>query len=487
MKNKDYCLDRFLKLFDKKEVMKFKFRDGLHLYPLVRYKIIYYLFLNKYNLQRECFIKHTTLTQSFIKHTTLTQKINYLFQTILRNPFFSKGQYDIVMIGPTLSNTIIKDGKFFNRIYDYFNLLLPSRTIMLEESYIWNYYYPRYFNNIYYHDFLKAVSYVGSKVLHSYDISVINKFISFLQSQGESLEEHLLDELRTDLIFYLSYAKIYTKLHEKLFKKWKPKVIFIDDASYGSINSAIIKCAKEMGIKVGEFQHGIVTKAHLAYHYGDEIKNSVEYSFYTPDYFLTYGDYWNKQVYGPFKTITIGNPHFWEHFSAQRYKKRKINKKTILIVSQGTVTDMMVTLTKKLSKLLGNKYIIIFRLHPRETFKDINKKLYKHKNIKINKKGDIYKLIARSDFVVGVYSTTIFEAYCFGKPVFVLDCPISRAYIPKEIGIWFKTPEELAEKILNYIYSTSNNILHNINYFFDSQWKKNYLNFIHKIIIDGKI
>ena len=39
MKNKDYCLDRFLKLFDKKEVMKFKFRDGLHLYPLVRKKL----------------------------------------------------------------------------------------------------------------------------------------------------------------------------------------------------------------------------------------------------------------------------------------------------------------------------------------------------------------------------------------------------------------------------------------------------------------
>ena len=475
-------MSEFLKMFDREEVMKFKFKGGLHLYPLVRPKILYSLFLNRYNLQKEySFIKHTNLIQNFIKHTTLTQKVNYLFQTILRNPFFSTGQYDIVMIGPTLSNTTIKDGKYFNRIYDYFNLLLPNQTIMLEESHVWNYYYPRYFNNIYYYDFLKAVSYVGSKILHSYDISVINKFISFLQLQGNFFEKSLSDELRADLIFYANYTKIYTKLHRRLFKKWKPKIIFINCASYGGINSAVIKCAKEMGIKVGEFQHGIVTKAHLAYRYGDEIKNNTEYSFYTPDYFLTYGDYWNKQVYGPFKTITIGNPHFWEHFSTQRYKKRKINKKTILIVSQGTVTDRMVTLTKKLSKLLGNKYLIIFRLHPGETkFKDINKKLYRYKNIKINKKGDIYKLIAQSDFVVGVYSTTIFEAYCFGKPVFVFDCAISRVNIPKGIGIWFKTPEKLAEKILNYTYST--NERYNINYFFNSKWKENYLKFIHKII-----
>jgi len=35
---------------------------------------------------------------------------------------------------------------------------------------------------------------------------------------------------------------------------------------------------------------------HPAYNYGEAILNSEEYKKYIPDYYLTYGDYWNNQI-----------------------------------------------------------------------------------------------------------------------------------------------------------------------------------------------
>lgn len=464
-------------------MMKFKFKNGIHLYPLVRYQIMHHLISSKYKL----LTPHSSIKRAIILNT------KYPFLTVLRNPFFSRGKYDIVTIGSSRHDTVIKDGKFFNSLYDYYNMLLPTQTVMLEDSYMWSYRYPRYFRNTYYRDLLVIISHlIGKLSISSHDISVIRKFLSHLQSHRYILEDSFLDELFKMLVYYAGFIKVYVKLHEKLFEKWKPKIIFINCASYGGPNATVTKRAKEMGIKVGEFQHGIVTKAHPAYNYGQELKNDEEFSKYLPDFFLVCGDFWRTQVRGPFKTVTIGNPHFWGNLSAKVSKERIDNekkeyrsKKIVLIISQGTITNITVNLAKNLSKLLDNKYYIIFRLHPGEVgFKERYRELYSHKNIEISKSEDIYELISRSNYVVGVYSTTIFEAFSFGKPVFVLDHPLSRLNIPREIGIWFNTPQELAELIKNSdeLKTRSNT---NIEYFWNSHWKENYLNFLKNEVYLG--
>uniref|UniRef100_A0A7V4KBJ5 Uncharacterized protein n=1 Tax=Fervidobacterium pennivorans TaxID=93466 RepID=A0A7V4KBJ5_FERPE len=273
--------------------------------------------------------------------------------------------------------------------------------------------------------------------------------------------------------------------YKRLFEKIQPKAIFLNCASYGGMNVVIIKTAKQMGIKVGEFQHGVITKLHPAYNYGTAVFTSEWYKEYLPDYLLTYGDFWNEQAKIPTKKVTIGNPHFWFNYNSSKVNNKvpsNIGKKnkTILIVSQWTVTDINVDLAKKLSRMIDDHYRIVFRLHPGEVaFKEKYQELFNYKNIEVNKSGDIYELIRASDYVVSVYSTTIFEAASFGKPVYIYKHPLAELYIPESLGLRFSTAEELLELIKNDKKAGNN---FDLNYFWNENWKENYLSFLEREI-----
>ena len=94
---------------------------------------------------------------------------------------------------------------------------------------------------------------------------------------------------------------------------------------------------------------------HPAYNYGDAILNSEEYRKYTPDYFLTYGEYWNKQIKIPDNFYIVGHPHF--HESIKRYKNTK-EEDTILIVSQWTLTKEFVDIARYLAREFKYKKVI---------------------------------------------------------------------------------------------------------------------------------
>jgi len=267
----------------------------------------------------------------------------------------------------------------------------------------------------------------------------------------------------------LKYRK---KSYIKILKKIDPKIVFLNTAHYGS-ESYIIKWAKDKGIKTAEFQHGIISKFHPAYNYGEAIMNSEEYKKYTPDYFLTYGKYWNEQIKIPNKTYVIGNPHF--HESIKRYKDVKEEKNTIMIVSQWTLTKYFVEIAENLAIEFPNKKII-FKLHPGEiSFIDRYISLNKYKNIEIKKDGDIYELLAKYENIVACYSTTVFEALAFNKNIYILDNDYSKNNIPKNIGLRFRNIEELISLIKN---KTKNEYDHDIEYYFNSNWKENYKRFI---------
>ncbi|MBC7092154.1 MAG: CDP-glycerol glycerophosphotransferase family protein, partial [Nitrososphaeria archaeon] len=154
--------------------------------------------------------------------------------------------------------------------------------------------------------------------------------------------------------------------------------------------------------------------------------------------------------------------------------------KTILIVSQWTVTDINADLAKKLSRMIDDHYRIVFRLHPGEVaFKERYQGLFNYKNIEVNSSGDIYELIHSSDYVVSVYSTTIFEAASFGKPVYIYRHPLSELYIPENLGLWFSDAEELLELIRNDKRADNS---YDLNYFWNKNWKENYISFLeHEI------
>jgi len=316
----------------------------------------------------------------------------------------------------------------------------------------------------------KLVTHVDEKTTKAIDnfIEFLNKnfAMGFDQTFYEMIKNSLIKEATR-----LSYMKSYFL---KLLDRIQPKIVFLEDAHYGG-QSYIIKWAKERGIVTAEFQHGTVSKSHPAYNYGEGVRNSEEYKKYVPDYFLTYGEYWNNQVRIPGKTYVVGNPHFYE--SIRKYRDIEEQKNTILIVSQWTMTEKFVKIAEYLAKRFKNMRII-FKMHPGEMKNyELIKPLESFQNVEVKKDGDIYELIARCENIVACYSTVVFEVLAFKKRIYVLDNKFSRNYIPKELGVRFGNLEELAEMIEKKVKNVDEP---SVEYYFNANWKENYVRFIRE-------
>jgi len=265
-----------------------------------------------------------------------------------------------------------------------------------------------------------------------------------------------------------------------ILKKIDPRVVILQNASYGN-RSYIIKWIKELGIEVAELQHGIVTEMHAAYNYG-KIGRSNIYLNYLPDYYLTFGEYWNARINIPIQKIPIGSPHASKtirEFNPIDNLNKRYNY--ILFISQPTITSKLVDIAEKLSFLIkGKNYKIIFRLHPGEhSFLDRFIKIKSFDNIILNKSGDIFNYIYACKLVVACYSTVVFETILFNKPVFILQHDMSDLYIPRDFGIRFSSANEIFNKLDEcnspYLYDNS-------EAYWKSNWEKNYKDFISQLL-----
>lgn len=216
-------------------------------------------------------------------------------------------------------------------------------------------------------------------------------------------------------IFYLlpNFKSEYY-VYRLLFKIKKPKKIFIV-CSTGS--EAIIVAAKSLNIQTYELQHGSPSRGKLNYDYSSGIS---KFSF--PDYFLSFGSFWTRNVKLPISNkniIPIGFPYLNKK---KNLKKKKLNQ--LLIISQIGKSKELINFTLKIRKRLNEKIDILFKLHPSENSNEIQGLLnnLRKKKIKVieSKSSDMYKFLSESKWVLGVYSTSLYEALAFNCKIFVL-------------------------------------------------------------------
>lgn len=461
--NMNNDIETLLRIENNPDIISYRFNaDDFLIWPLVRYRI---------------FSQAMDYNQYLSKRSTVKKYrlVKYIVNNFLNYPGFVRNK-KILIFGTGVTNIKINNN-YFNRIHDYYNLVFPDDTVFLESSDNFEYRKPRAFKNTYYYDYMKIMSVLKSKLVTHVDektTKAIDNFIEFLNKNfAMGFDQTFYEMIKNSLIkeaTRLSYMKSYFL---KLLDRIQPKIVFLEDAHYGG-QSYIIKWAKERGIVTAEFQHGTVSKSDPAYNYGEGVRNSKEYKKYVPDYFLTYGEYWNNQVRIPGKTYVVGNPHFYE--SIRKYRDIEEQKNTILIVSQWTMTEEFVKIAEYLAKKFKNMRII-FKMHPGEMKNyELIKPLESFSNVEIRKDGDIYELIARCENIVACYSTAIFEALAFNKKrIYILENNFSRDEIPQDIGVRFNSKEELVELI--EVKAVSGKHL-DIRYYFSDNWKENYINFI---------
>ncbi|WP_337019754.1 hypothetical protein [Oceanobacillus massiliensis] len=210
--------------------------------------------------------------------------------------------------------------------------------------------------------------------------------------------------------------------HKKIMKKREPKSIYIV-VSYS--NFPIIAAAKDLGIEVIEFQHGVITRYHFAYNFSDPSKVLK----YFPDKILTFGEYWGKTEGFPKQTKieVCGFPYL--NLQLEKFKGTHKKKNQILFISQGTIGKELSKRAKEVAIGMPD-YHFIYKLHPgeydrwRNEYPDlVEASNLDHFEVIDHNDRNLYSLFAESDYQVGVCSTAIFEGLTLNCKTVLFNLP----------------------------------------------------------------
>ena len=185
---------------------------------------------------------------------------------------------------------------------------------------------------------------------------------------------------------------------------------------------AVTDAANSLGIKVVEVQHGSPGRGKLNYDYSSGIQKT-----YTPSHFFATGAGFECEKYLPNRIeriINFGSP-FLHAMGAATASIKEVYDFTF--ISQ---PDADLELSQALCKFLleekdsGREPSVCVRLHPAYSFSSErapeNFNLLGVTVIKSDEES-IYVTLAKSRSVVGSYSTALFEALYFSKPVYTIS------------------------------------------------------------------
>lgn len=401
------------------------------------------------------------------KSLSLLDKIKsftpFFKNSILHNPFSGKYTKDILIFDHP--RKVIFNGEYCD-IYSNFlvDLLKDSYSFEVLESPYLNKHLTIKQKYIKYTDRVDLGSYIYKKFNKIEFTQNEKDLISNVQRELENtfdIELNILWMLTTHILNFQYDFKKYVEL----FKKRKPKMIFIV-VSYE--NLAICAAAKSLGIEVIELQHGTITDYHLGYSYPKKTRLKGEIPYF-PDKILTFGDYWINEKTSPIdmeNIIPIGFSYF--ESQSKDYINIKPCKNQILFISQGVIGKYLSKIASEFAKV-QNDFKIIYKLHPGEyvTWKENYPDLVEacdFENFEVidNSEIPLYKLMAESNYQVGAFSTAIYEGLMFNCKTFIVDVP----------GVEYL--DDLIER--NYVFKIRDvdDLINNIDKFKPTVYDKNF-------------
>lgn len=330
-----------------------------------------------------------------------------LLNSIIKNPF--KGRYTKDILIYDHQRKVNVDGEMVD-IYtkDFINSLEKNSFEVLEAPYLLEHFSSDSQLNRKYrdHEILKVFL---TRTISPLKLSLNEKTkINWLENK---FNEHFK-------IYSINFSAIVTKnmnkfiqeynYHKKLLEKRQTKTVYVV-VSYRKMS--LIAAAKDLGIEVKEFQHGVITVYHFAYNFGSPEK----FIKYFPNKLLTFGEYWGKTQKIP-RDVDIevfGFPYF--NRQIEKYGNSEKIKNQVLFISQGTIGEELSEQAFQVAKALPN-YTFLYKLHPgeynrwKEEYPSLIKASYLE-NFQVidNNNKNLYHYFAKSNFQIGVNSTAIFE------------------------------------------------------------------------------
>lgn len=399
---------------------------------------------------------YSTPHSSLSKKDLIKSAPKVLFNSVLNNPLNRKRIVDS-FIFMHQRKTVIND-KYIDIYTKYFSDTLDNDNYeLLEYSYKGKNIKKKSRN----HMFLDVLTL--RRMLQSKSGNFTNEELEYINNLQNAFKEEFgvkYDFLTLFSNRILKYNNEYS-YYDKLFKKRKPKVIYVVVA-YS--HHALIAAAKNNSVKTVELQHGVISRFHLGYNYPN-CKKEIKCF---PDELYVFGEYWKHAADYPIsqdRMTSIGFKYFLNNMS--EYSDIKRNEKQILFISQGAIGKRLSEYVYKLAKELPN-YNIVYKLHPgeysrwRSEYSELIKaaKLNNVKIVDTNEK-TLYHYFAESNYQVGVFSTAIYEGMAFGCKTVLVDLPgieYMEDLIGKKYALLAKDSEQLKSVILDIDNKEFNNI-----------------------------
>jgi hypothetical protein len=316
------------------------------------------------------------------------------------------GKYDYVAISTASTRRLI-DGKYFNRLLDpVIDKLGRDRVLYME---------------------IPAPSLCPIGKIHTdnvvcYDVLELLAIIAqvFRPRRYKIEHESILGDINKEYGLSVDYVNVIKRFYARrmvfkwLFRRKKPKAVLLS-WYYGLLQSAI-KAAKDLGIKVIEFQHGSIGEEHPAYNVYAELDKS-----YFPDYLAVFGKreletFRNARFIEPQHVYPVGNfyiEHIRNSYTPESGLVKKVENysRTVAITLQGTTEKRTIEFAVQAANLDSHIFYILIPRRPQEEHYST---LTLPDNVTVIRDENFYELMAYVDFHSTVYSTCAVEAPSLG-------------------------------------------------------------------------
>ena len=239
---------------------------------------------------------------------------------------------------------------------------------------------------------------------------IIDGFEREFGIQLEKFQKYPKYLVRRTLVEQLGFAELFTALGAK-------ELYIVNAYSEPSI----VLGARKAGLRVHEIQHGFISQFHPAYSYTRRFALRQKVAS-VPQRIATWGSYWGTGVTLPAGTATdVTGPTIpFREYRAKALGENRIVPKQVLFTSQGAIGQELFAAAKATAVALPD-HTVIYRLHPNESLGDYELGKEAPKNISVSHRDPIFlDLVSRSEYLIGAFSTTLFEGLALGCKVLVL-------------------------------------------------------------------
>jgi len=362
---------------------------------------------------------------------------------ITNNPYFQTEQ-EYLLFG-TSRRFKNSDRRWTDKILDPIIEGLPAEYLLLERS---DHERPLQIDNVAYIDFPWYIGHVPAELgapniqLTRDEKQVLGEFESAIESEF-AVEIDIIGRVRR----HLARRQIRLPLFRLLISRIDPNIVIMRGA-FGEMKSTFIEACHSQDVKVVDCQFRQINRNEAHYHYPGTRQKRVK-----ADYFLTWGDFWSRQVDLPFaeeNVFSVGYPYIEDQYSRYANKSETIDVLFVSSISPGQELS-------KFAAAFGDQIDdlrVAYKLHPGRY--DDWQSVYPWltgSSIEVidDHSRSLFELFATSRVQVGVTSTALYEGLRFGLPTYLVDgAPglFEMAPLIEEGYVYLvSTPEELETKL----------------------------------------